>query len=298
MRSGALERIKQLAIIAMFSDDDLMDRLVLKGGNLLDVVYGLTIRGSVDLDFSLEDDFSEKELTDIEHKIRSALTKTFRAEGYEAFDIEFVSRPEKAKPETPRFWGGYRVEFKVIDREDYERLRADVNSMRREATIVGPSNKRVFRIDISKFEYCVGKQEREMEGFTIYVYSPAMVVLEKLRAICQQMPDYLASVGSTSARARARDFFDIHTVLTRFELDLASEGNLEILKNIFAAKNVPLCLIDQISRYRDYHRQDFAAVRDTVSPGTDLHDFDYYFDFVVDKCKALQPLWKEQSPPS
>lgn len=35
-----LERIKTLAIVAMFSDDDLMERLVLKGGNALDIVYG------------------------------------------------------------------------------------------------------------------------------------------------------------------------------------------------------------------------------------------------------------------
>ena len=34
-----LEQVKKLVIIAMFSDDDLMERLVLKGGNLLDIVY-------------------------------------------------------------------------------------------------------------------------------------------------------------------------------------------------------------------------------------------------------------------
>jgi hypothetical protein len=34
-----IERIKKLAIIALFLDNDLMDILVLKGGNALDIVY-------------------------------------------------------------------------------------------------------------------------------------------------------------------------------------------------------------------------------------------------------------------
>ena len=46
-----IEKIKRLAIIAMFSDDDLMERLVLKGGNALDIVYEIGSRASMDLDF-------------------------------------------------------------------------------------------------------------------------------------------------------------------------------------------------------------------------------------------------------
>ena len=52
-----LEEIKRLAIIAMFSDDVLMDTLVLKGGNALDIVYKIASRSSIDLDFSMEQDF-------------------------------------------------------------------------------------------------------------------------------------------------------------------------------------------------------------------------------------------------
>ncbi len=36
-----LEQIKRITIIALFSDDDLMDSLVLKGGNALDMIYGI-----------------------------------------------------------------------------------------------------------------------------------------------------------------------------------------------------------------------------------------------------------------
>jgi len=44
--------IRRTAIIAMFSDDVLMEQLVLKGGNALDLVHGLTALGSLDIDFS------------------------------------------------------------------------------------------------------------------------------------------------------------------------------------------------------------------------------------------------------
>lgn len=49
--------IRRLTIRALFADDTLMERLVLKGGNALSLVYGLSPRASLDLDFSLETDF-------------------------------------------------------------------------------------------------------------------------------------------------------------------------------------------------------------------------------------------------
>jgi len=55
-----LEQIKKLAVIAMFSDDELMEQLVLKGGNALDLVHRLSTRGSLDVDFSMQSDFVER----------------------------------------------------------------------------------------------------------------------------------------------------------------------------------------------------------------------------------------------
>jgi len=51
-----LDVIKQTAIIAMFADDDLMDVLVLKGGNAMDIVHQVNSRASIDLDFSMKAD--------------------------------------------------------------------------------------------------------------------------------------------------------------------------------------------------------------------------------------------------
>jgi predicted nucleotidyltransferase component of viral defense system len=57
-----IDRIKELVVIAMFSDDELMDRLVLKGGNALDIIHQVSVRASIDVDFSMSDDFRPERL--------------------------------------------------------------------------------------------------------------------------------------------------------------------------------------------------------------------------------------------
>jgi hypothetical protein len=118
-----------------------------------------------------------------------------------------------------------------------------------------------------------------------------MIVFEKLRAICQQMPEYAKIVKSPSSSARARDFFDIYTVLENFEIDFTKTENRNLLKYIFQAKRVPLELISKIKLYREYHREDFVSVRNTVKQIDELKDFDFYFDYVckeINKLKALR----------
>ena len=62
------------------------------------------------------------------------------------------------------------------------------------------------------------KQDWDFDGTLIYVYSPSMIVCEKLRAICQQMPEYGPVIKRERlGSARPKDFVDIF-VLTK-ELD-------------------------------------------------------------------------------
>lgn len=56
------EKVKRLAIIALFSDDELLEKLVLKGGNLLDVVFKVSARASLDVDLSTPGEFNLAEL--------------------------------------------------------------------------------------------------------------------------------------------------------------------------------------------------------------------------------------------
>ncbi|MGO9316060.1 MAG: nucleotidyl transferase AbiEii/AbiGii toxin family protein [Syntrophobacteraceae bacterium] len=288
-----LDRLKRLAITAMFSDDDLMEMLVLKGGNLLDAIYNIASRASADVDFSLAGEFKKEELGIMEAKIRRALTGTFQTEGFTVFDINFMERPKRAPPGMPEFWGGYRVEFKAIETKRYEELQDDLQSLRRQAAVLGKNQGKKFSIDISKFEYCVSKREVELdEGFTIYVYTPEMIVFEKIRAICQQMEEYGLVVQNHGRSARARDFFDIYTILQHFEVDFTAQENMQLINCIFDAKRVPLQLISLIPNYREFHRPDFASVKDTVKTDVDLKDFDFYYDYIVDKCISLKSLWE------
>jgi len=51
------EDIRKLTITALFGDDFLFDQLVLKGGNAMNLVLGISPRVSLDLDFSMASDF-------------------------------------------------------------------------------------------------------------------------------------------------------------------------------------------------------------------------------------------------
>ena len=291
-----LEQIKRRGIIAMFSDDDLMERLVLKGGNLLDIVYRVSTRASVDLDFSIEGEFDD--LDALRQRIEDALRQTFADAGYEAFDIGVREVPSALSENMRGFWGGYKVEFKIIERERSQQLEGDIEALRRQAANVGKlsnagkQRSTKFNMDISKHEYCSPKQARQLEGYTVYVYSPEMMVSEKLRAICQQMAEY-ADIVESHPSARARDFVDIHTIAEHFEIDFCSKEFHVLLRKIFAAKHVPVSLIAKVKDFRDYHEPDFPAVQAATKPNVRLEGFDYYFDYVVGKCRDLETLWNE-----
>lgn len=53
------EEVRKLIITALFSDDVLFEQIVLKGGNAISLVYGISGRVSLDLDFSLEEDWDD-----------------------------------------------------------------------------------------------------------------------------------------------------------------------------------------------------------------------------------------------
>jgi hypothetical protein len=184
--------------------------------------------------------------------------------------------------------GGYVVAFKIIKADVYLRLGGELEAVRRNALVTGPLQKRTFRIELSKHEFCKGKTETDLDDYTVYVYTPEMLAIEKLRALCQQMSEYKGRVHKT---ARARDFHDIHVLVTQAGVNFSAPENIEMLKAIFAAKDVPLTLIPRIAETKGFHEPDWPAVQDAVSG--ELKDFDYYFRFVVKQTKSLESLWIE-----
>lgn len=278
-----LDDVRRLAIIAMFSDDNLMDRLALKGGNALTFVYRIGARASLDVDISIEGDFEDFE--DTRERIFRGLRDRFGAAGFVVFDEVFERRPSTEQKENAK-WGGYIAEFKLIENIKFQQMRTDIETIRRNAVITGPLQKRTFRIELSKYEFCQGKAEHELDDYTIYVYTPDMIAIEKLRAICQQLPSYDARANKT---ARARDFYDIHALVTQAGVNLASARNLELTKNIFAAKDVPLDLLAKIKNSMEQHRPDWPSVAAAVAGP--MLNYEDYFKFVIDQIESMKTLW-------
>ena len=290
-----VERIKRLALIAMVSDDSLMNRLVLKGGNAMDLILGVGDRASKDLDFSMSGELSAEEIEGFREKVERLLHGAFAPEGFTVIDVNFSVAPPSEKATDPAlfFWGGYQIDFKVIETSRAKELQGDLARLRNEAFVLGESGSSKFSIEISKFEYCEQKEVAEIEGYRIYVYSPAMIVAEKLRAICQKTDEYAEIIRTKSQGQRARDFFDIHVLLERFKIELVSPENLALVRSVFEAKKVPLHLLSRINSYKERHRPGFESVRATVKAGAKLKDFDYYFNYVVGKAAGLHSLWEE-----
>lgn len=283
-----LDRIKRLAILAMISDDDLMELLIFKGGSAIDIFYGgQTSRASIDLDYSMENSLTDDNEKIVADKIKKAIEGTFKESKFYAFDIKFEKRPRNLIDKVKDFWGGYQILFKVISNEKILELEGDKNAIRRNAFPLGKKNSTQFRIDISSHEYCKTKTIKDFEDYTIYVYTPEMIVFEKLRAICQQIPEYQSTV-QTNRKPRGRDFYDIELLTEKFNIDPHLIENIELIRNIFDIKKVPLSFIQKIKEQREFHRENFeSSLKTTLSNTKNLKDFDYYFDYVLAKFKSI-----------
>jgi hypothetical protein len=222
-------------------------------------------------------------------RLAKALEDRFRAAGLRVFDFKLEPKPSVARAGQDPRWGGYLASFKLAEREKFEHVNSELAALRRDSLVIGPNQQRAFTIDLSKYEYITGKLEVELDNYTIYVYSPAMIAIEKLRAICQQMPEYTMQRNPS---ARARDFYDIHLIISATGMDLTAPDKIELLRNIFAAKKVPLRLLGRIKDQREFHRPDWDSVR-VSSKGENLGEFDTYFDSVVRLTHSMKTVWEE-----
>ncbi len=286
-----VNKIKRLTIIALASDDELVESLVLKGGNAIDLTAHLDedfmSRTSYDLDYSIQNGDFVEEPSIISKRIEATLSQTFRENGYKVIDFRFLIKPKESNAETAVFWGGYKVEFKIIDYESYADNIKNIENQRRFSIPVNPNNSTKFELEFSKYEFIGQKDLVRVDGYKIYVYTPMMIAFEKLRAICQQIPEYKIHVPSFSPRARARDFYDIFLMMDMHLIEPSTIENIDLIKNIFYSKRVPVEFIKKIRNSRAFHLDNWQSVVDTISYKKHLKDFDYYFEYVLERFEAL-----------
>lgn len=287
MDTVLLEKIKRLTIAALLSDDLLMGVLVLKGGNALDIAYDITDRGSLDIDFSMDRDFTEAEKARIRNQVSYLLNNEFNQAGLCAIDVQFIDRPGKIDDRVKDFWGGYQLSFKIVTDAIMQAYKEDVDTLRRRAVSLTSGDKKIYTVDISKYEYLGKVRPKEIDGTVIYVYSPEMLALEKLRAICQQDERYRDIIISMTKQPRARDFFDIYNLYNTFKIDFSLPENIDLAQHIFAAKHVPLDFICRIPQAYDLHANDWESVIQTIGRKEEVRAFEFYFDFVVHTFRHL-----------
>ena len=274
-----LRFIRKLVLIAIFSDDDLMDRFVVKGGSAIDLIYKLDSRASVDIDLSMEDDFSEAELTVVKQKLDVAIRQTFEEHDYTIFDFNITEKPRNLSPDLSGFWGGYQVEFKIQTLDNKSIISTNIEMARKTSQIIGLNNSKKFTIDISKFEYCKEKESVEIDGYTMYAYTPKMIVIEKLRAICQQMAEYPINQGKTK-KSRPRDFYDITVIVNHYGMTF-DEDDFELIQAVFGLKKVDLGLLSLIPNYKNFFSQDLESLRETlIASRLAQFNFDDCYNFV------------------
>lgn len=285
---------RDLAIKGIFSDDDLFEILTLKGGNAM-ALLDITDRASQDLDFSIKQGIRLTQDEDAP-KFKKALERTFEEEGYRIIDFKFDVKPKKTKRELPPFWGGYSINFKVMDEETYEKT-YDVSDQKRSSMALQlEGGKKKIEIDISLEEYTEDRIQMKLDEYQIHIYSPLMIVYEKMRALCQQLPDYeYASFEKT----RARDLYDIYIAIQKsssLELrgQILSPSNVHILREMFKAKNVSLELLLKIESYREQLEDDFnQRVTPQIADRKNVPDFDFLFEFNIELIKEVYALLEE-----
>lgn len=273
------ENIRNTILKAIYSEDELLDTLVLKGGNALRL-HGVTNRESQDLDFSIGEEirFTEENEGQL---LKKTLTSFFSDEGYLVNAFIFKDKPKKRKDVLPPFWGGYSITFSIIDIEKYEeKIEQEDDNLNTYAEPLLDGTKKI-EIDLSFDEYTANKISQKIDDTTIYLYSPLMIVYEKMRASCQQLDEY----PLTSSKVRARDLYDIYTTLTNHKfIDLKEEvlnsENFYILKKIFELKDVPLDLLLKLDDKKEDLKYDYTEnVKPQIPKNEDAVEFEYLFDY-------------------
>jgi len=262
------------------------EKLALKGGNALALVHELGVRTTLDLDYSIEEDFED--YSSFAKRLEAQLTEVFGRYGVVVFSFDFATRPRVIRDKDHK-WGGYLAKFKLIRSSDWEATGEDVEKADRLALRVAPGGQAstLFKVEISKHEYCGDLVEREIEGTTIPVYSLALIAVEKLRALCQQHPDY---PHRSKPAARPQDFVDLVTLIQEGAVNLGSGVNRDLLRAVFHAKDVDLILLPRIADCRTFHEDQWEATRSSLAAEA-AQDFAYYFDFVMREVSRLETLW-------
>ena len=274
-----IEEVITQTIIAVYSTSSPSETLFLKGGSAMRLFDNLTSRLSIDADFSVHTDIDNK--SKFFRELKSSVIARFRRKKLNIIDFEWSRKPGKKRAGFPDWWGGWLCEFKLVS---FQHRGKSIETKRRNALIPDGANSSKVTVEISKHEYCGKRRIKTIQGVKIFGYSRELLVLEKIRAICQQHPDY----AYRSSKNRARDFYDIYELTANTDDGFISRCSSQI-ENVFRAKEVPLKILALLWEvdFIDEQRRGFDEVKDTVIGK--IHDFEVYVEHLRFFVKDIYP---------
>jgi hypothetical protein len=190
MNQNIIRQIKRIVITALCSDDEIMESLSLKGGSAIQEFYNVRnkARSSIDLDYSLSQQFEDFEA--VKNKIEQILHEEFNKSDFRIIDFDFYENPDPQKVKNI-IYTGYKIEFKVISKDLYDNQYKNIKSKRLQAFDI--DGRKSFKIEFSNYEFIQESVYKNYENFDVKIYTPEMIVCEKLRALCQQIFEYRKS---------------------------------------------------------------------------------------------------------
>ncbi len=274
-----ITEVLKKSILAIYRDPVVARALVLKGGSAIRLFEGDMHRLSIDADFSVENKIDdEKKFFERMHK---ALSSAFKHDGLDVIDFKAPRRPAKQKLGSPPWWGGWKCVFKLVPHDLHAK---SLETRRRNALIPEGSNSTVIEIDVSDGEYCGSKRSKTLQGVKIQCYTRELLVLEKIRAICQQHPSY----KYTTKKNRARDFYDIQRMTEQID-DNFIETCQRHLGKVFLAKEVPIELLSAFwdPEFLSDQELGFQEVIDTVQGKVEV--FEVYIQHARHLIRQIRP---------
>ncbi|MEK6776603.1 MAG: nucleotidyl transferase AbiEii/AbiGii toxin family protein [bacterium] len=190
-----IEEVITETIIAIYQDRTAAAYLRLKGGSAMRLFDDLKSRLSTDADFSISKGIENKK--DFFSGIKSSIARRFQKVGFNIIDFKCERRPRSRRADLPVWWGGWQCEFKLVA---FEHRGKSIETMRRNAMVPEGAGSPKILLEISEYEYCGKKRVKTIQRVRIAGYSRELLVLEKMRAICQQHSDYKYRLSKNRAR--------------------------------------------------------------------------------------------------
>jgi len=265
-----IEDVIDESILAVFHDPVLARRMFLKGGSAMRMLDEERSRLSLDADFSIRGSIRVQKA--FFARMEKSISRQFAPFKYFVIDFYFTHRPRHSKPDMPKWWKGWLCQFKLVA---ITFAVLPLEAQRRRALIPGGSNSPVIEIEISEHEYCGAERTKTIRGVVVHGYTRELLVVEKLRAICQQHPKY----RFRSNKNRARDFYDIYRLCSGKDQSFFIRCQ-QHLPAVFEAKDVPVSLLTALwdEEFLSVQRSGFTQVKDSTKG--DLRDFDVYVEYL------------------